>query len=90
MEGHNPHELEAYFPYFFSGDNFIIHYTCNAPSCDVLLKHKITSIGKTFGCKDDREVLKIPVQVCIDRGYHELNDREILRINLENILKTLK
>lgn len=47
--GHKPHSLE-YFPLHVRSRGFLIHYTCNAPSFQVLKKYKIKSRGDEFGC----------------------------------------
>ncbi len=88
-KGHIPHGLES-FPYFVGGNSEIIHYTCNAPSKEILEKYGIKCIGNDFNCIDPKEVLRIPLRVYEGKGFSELKDREVLKINLENMLKQLK
>lgn len=88
MNGHIPHSLE-YFPFFSSGKNIIIHYTCNAPSEAVLTKNGISAVGDQFGCANPKEVLIIPLQLYQDEGFLEVDDRIALAINLENLMVSL-
>lgn len=90
-KGHKPHALE-YFPYYsFSKDSFI-HYTCNAPSVDILKKNSITPLGDFFGCANHNEVLEIPLSVYKKAGFtgdcRNLN-KHILTLNLEKLMRDL-
>jgi hypothetical protein len=91
-KGHKPHTLE-YFPYYsFSRDSFV-HYTCNAPSIEVLIKHNITPLGSSFGCINDAEVLEIPMNVYKKAGFRDKLDgldKATLTLNLERLMRELK
>ncbi|HOY61192.1 MAG TPA: hypothetical protein PK045_01665 [Candidatus Woesebacteria bacterium] len=63
-------------------DGLIVHYTCNAPSEDILAKHGIKPAGKAFGI-EPREVLIIPVGLMKDRGNPDNT------IDVENMLSSL-
>jgi len=88
MNGHKPHKFDS-FPIFIRGKNAIIHYTCNAPSQEVLDKYGIESIGQKFGCADTREVLQIPKSIYDKAGFSELYDKDILELNLEKLMTLL-
>jgi hypothetical protein len=88
-EGHKPHSLEG-FPRYFPSLKEIVHYTCNAPTIDILKKHSISCVGIDFGCVNPTEVLRIPVSEYFVAGFSELGDRSQLTLNLENWLKTLE
>jgi hypothetical protein len=78
-----PHQYE------FTGilKNKIWHYTCNAPSLEVLTKHNITAYGEEYGC-DAREILLIPKTVYEKQGISI--DKEDITIQTESLLSKLK
>ena len=91
-KGHKPHQLE-YFPYYSFSKNSFIHYTCNAPSMEVLKKNNILSLGSSFGCINDSEVLEIPIDVYKKAGFRdnlEKLDKSTLILNLEKLMRDLK
>lgn len=88
MNGHTPHSLED-FPVFISSQNVIIHYTCNAPSQEVLDRNKIVCLGAAYGCVDPREVLQIPLELYQRKGFQGL-DKPVLDINTETLMVSLK
>lgn len=88
MEGHLPHSLEKLTEYIPEDRNFI-HYTCNAPSQEVLDRYGIVSVGNDYGCKDNREVVKIPLKLYLER-FSFTDKQSVLIINLENLLRKLK
>ena len=63
-------------------DGLIAHYTCNAPSEDILTKYGIKPVGKAFGV-EPREVLVIPVGLMKDKGNPDNT------IDVENMLRNL-
>ena len=71
-------------------DRRVFHYTCNAPSEDILEKYDIQCIGKSLGCEDDRGVLLIPFEVFEQEGVPIPEDRHALTIQTENLLTKLK
>ena len=87
--GHKPHSLD-FFPVFISNGNYILHYTCNAPEQNVLDKYEIISVGKEYGCKDPREVLKIPLNVYKKKGFENILNKDVLKLNLEKLIRKLK
>ncbi len=88
MEGHTPHALE-YFPLFVSSGNYLIHYTCNSPSLEILNKNNIKTRGNQFGCKDDREVLEIPAELYVN-SFGTIKDKNTVNINLEKMMRDLR
>ena len=88
-KGHKPHLLEC-FPYFARSKNSFIHYTCNSPSREVLNKYRINSLGESFGCLNDTEVLEIPLEVYNKAGFSDISEKNILTLNLEKLIKNLK
>lgn len=88
MNGHRPHTLEC-LPFFSRSTGEIMHYTCNAPSRNTLKKYSIIAVGSNFGCKDPREVLRIPLKVYQNFGFNEVNDRLALNLNLERLMVLL-
>ena len=89
MEGHEPHSLE-YLPVFVHSSNSILHYTCNSPDKKVLDKYGIKAKGGDFGCKDIREILDIPFKVYKKFGFFNVQDKNVLNMNLEKIMRDLK
>ena len=85
---HEPHLFEG-FPFYLKSRNEIIHYTCNAPSREILEKNNLESIGKLFG-SDGREILRIPLAVYNKYGFSEIKDKNILKINSEIMMRKLK
>ena len=67
----------------------IFHYTCNAPSQEVLDHYKISTIGNAFD-RDPREVLIIPSIVFEREGIPIPENQDSLKIEAENLLKRLK
>lgn len=91
-KGHKPHTLE-YFPYYSFSRSSFIHYTCNAPSTEVLRKHNIIPLGNSFGCINDAEVLEIPMNVYKKAGFRgklDRLDKSTLTLNLERLMRELK
>ncbi|MBU4069442.1 MAG: hypothetical protein KJ646_00495 [Nanoarchaeota archaeon] len=86
MKGHKPHSLE-YMPVV--ANKTVIHYTCNAPSKEILQTIGIESIGHKFGCVDSREVLKIPFEIYKKQGFQIPQDKYQLIINSELLMKRL-
>lgn len=86
---HENHLLEC-FPYFVISKNSFIHYTCNPPSEEVLKRNGIVSMGKSFGCLNEMEVLEIPMKVYKKEGFRGVPKKEILTLNLEKLVKNLK
>lgn len=88
-KGHKPHSLES-LPYFSRVSSEIMHYTCNSPPADVLKRNSIRPAGGDFNCINPNEVLIIPLSIYNKYGFHETSDREVLRLNLEKLMKNLK
>ena len=91
-KGHKPHLLEC-FPYYSDSKCSFIHYTCNAPSMDVLRKNGIIPLGEFFGCANEVEVLEIPLSVYQKAGFSESTKtagKEVLTLNLERLMRELK
>lgn len=88
MIGHKPHSLE-YFPIFSESLNSFVHYTCNSPSDEVLESNGISTLGQDFGCKDCREVLKIPLNLYLSKGFKKIKDKAVLNMNLEILMRDL-
>lgn len=88
MKGHIPHSLEKIFPKCYEEQGIIFHYTCNSPDYKILKKHDILPIGEKFGCKDNREVLQIPLNLYLKKGFRGTNKENII-INCEALLKNL-
>lgn len=70
-------------------DGKVFHYTCNAPTHDILNKYHIKCIGKNLGCEDDRGVLLIPFEVFEQQGIPIPEDKRSLTIHAENLLRRL-
>jgi hypothetical protein len=87
MEGHKPHSLKR-FPKYYQSMNKIIHYTCNAPTKKILKENNITPIGDNFGCVNDTEVLEIPMELYLKKGFRG-TDKEDLTINCEKLMRNL-
>jgi len=87
MEGHKPHGLE-YFP-LVSGD-VVYHYTCNSPPLRILERKGIVPIGSDFGCKDVREVLKIPLKLLEKKSKKFPKDKPLQNLTLEKLMRDLK
>lgn len=85
---HPPHLFEN-FPFYSKSRNEIIHYTCNAPTKKILNKHQITCLGKDFN-SDEREVLAIPLKTYEKFSFKNLQDKNVLKINSEIIMRSLK
>lgn len=88
MEGHTPHSLEKKFPKYYESLKAIVHYTCNAPKKEILQKHKIKPIGKDFGCIDERELLEIPLELYLKKGFRG-KEKNVLSINCEKLMRDL-
>lgn len=86
MKGHNPHSLE-YMPVITN--KTIMHYTCNAPTEEILQKFGIEIIGDKFGCINPREVVKIPFEVYKKQGFQIPQDKDQLTINCELLMRRL-
>jgi len=68
----------------------VVHYTCNAPSMEVLEKYGIKAIGDAFGI-EKRGILIIPEKVYEKYGLEVKGvDRDALNIRTENLLARLK
>ena len=83
-----PHSLENQ-TFYDSQKNALIHYTCNAPSEEILGELGIKPIGDEYGCDDVREVVEVPVGIYLERGFMFTKDFDLLRINLENLMRNL-
>jgi hypothetical protein len=68
----------------------VFHYTCNPPSDDILNKHNIKPIGINFNCGNNREVLIIPKELFDKFGYSVSDDKNILTMNSEYLLRDLE
>ncbi len=88
MSGHIPHSLES-LRVFDSTRNILTHYTCNAPSQEVLDRYNIVCIGDKFGCSDKREVLEIPLELYTQEGWQLHEDENLIKINLEKLMRDL-
>lgn len=64
-------------------DQGVIHYTCNAPNEEILIKMGISSIGENFGV-DGKEVLLIP-----DKLFEEMGVKNMGTVEAENLLRNL-
>ncbi|OGC93232.1 hypothetical protein A2899_00255 [Candidatus Amesbacteria bacterium RIFCSPLOWO2_01_FULL_49_25] len=53
----------------------VIHYTCNAPDENVLIRYGIKPMGRRFGV-DEREVLLIPEGLFKKMGIEEVGEVE--------------
>ncbi|MBU1245923.1 MAG: hypothetical protein KKH88_01865 [Nanoarchaeota archaeon] len=84
---HKPHELE-YTKLLQSGAVF--HYTCNAPSSDMLSRHGVQELGQDVD-SDPRGLLLIPADVYTKFGLvlDPLNDSETHRIVSENLMRKM-
>jgi len=89
MKGHTPHSLEGVAG-FIRSKNIILFYTCNAPSQKVLNKYGIVTSGDKFGCANPREILQIPLSLYNKAGFYDLDDKEVLEINVETLIRNLK
>jgi hypothetical protein len=78
-----PHALEKTIIY----DDYVMHYTCNPPSADILKKHKIVCVGDRYKCNDPREILLIPKKLYKKKGL--LVRQEDIIIISETLLKSL-
>lgn len=67
----------------------VFHYTCNAPSQKVLDDYGISAIGGGFD-RDAREFLLIPSEVFEKKGIPIPEDKNILTIEAENLLRRLE
>ena len=83
-----PHELE-FMPILVKGN--VVHYTCNAPKKDILNKEGIICLGNRFGCDNGREVLKIPKEKDINRGFSPeiFKDKNLLNYNTELLIRKI-
>ena len=82
-----PHAFED-FPHYFPSMNSIIHYTCNPPSQETLLKYGIRLRGDEVGT-DVAGFIEIPVKVYHDFGYKDILDKNVLKINCEHLMRDL-
>lgn len=82
-----PHSLEV--TAYISSKNSVLHYTCNPPEQRILEENNIECLGANFDCKDPREMLLIPKKVYDFLGYQITKDKDILKINSENLLRRL-
>jgi hypothetical protein len=87
-KGHKPHELE-FMPVL--SNRQVIHYTCNAPHLRSLTKNGIVCLGDKFNCVDEREVLGIPIELYLRKGFLEeiFSERSLLSYNTEILLRNL-
>jgi predicted aspartyl protease len=83
-----PHAFED-FPHYFPSLDSIIHYTCNPPSKETLNKYGIKLRGKEVDT-DPAGFLEIPLRLYKELGYTELEDKDVLKINCEHIMRKLK
>lgn len=65
-----------------TSDGWILHYTCNAPSSDILKRCNIKSVGEDFDVESN-EVLVIPIGLMSGRGDPENT------VGVENLLRDL-
>lgn len=82
-----PHSLEYTF---LLNDRSVFHYTCNPPKQEILDEYEIQCVGKQAGCDDDREVLIIPSRVFEEKGIPLIEDKNVLKINSENLLRIIE
>ncbi len=87
-KGHLPHELENIFPLISEKNKQVTHYTCNAPSEEILEQAGIKAIGGMFGCAINREVVKIPFSFYENPGRVP-EERQQLILASEKILRDL-
>jgi hypothetical protein len=90
MKGHRPHSLEGITRIDQTGEG-VIHYTCNAPSEDVLKQHGIVPIGDQFGCANITEVVlmnRATVESAIGNSIHR--DFHGLVLDCERALRNIK
>ncbi len=77
-------------PHIFEGTiitgDYVFHYTCNAPSEEVLEKYNIILKGHELGM-EKREILLIPHKVYEQFGY--VVRPEDITITSENLLRKL-
>lgn len=88
VNGHKPHSLEGITGVDSNGNG--IHYTCNAPSQEVLKRHGIISLGENYGCSNSREVLQIPADLCKRYGIDPKTNQSVAIINYERMMRELK
>lgn len=88
MPRHTPHSLD-FLPIFDSERLAFFHYTCNSPSYEVLADYEVEPMGKRFGCADSREILVIPLQLYLNKGFAFSADQDVQKLNLEILLKRL-
>ena len=86
MDNQRLHELEG--TRILQG-GAIYHYTCNAPSQEVLDSYGISAVGHIYG-RDSREVLIIPPIIFEEQGIPISQDEDVLTINAENLVRRLK
>ncbi|MEM1535959.1 MAG: hypothetical protein QXQ82_02130 [Candidatus Pacearchaeota archaeon] len=67
---------------------YVLHYTCNPPTKDVLDHYKIKQIGKEYGFSE-RELLLIPEELIIKEKGYMPEDKIALAIICENLLAQL-
>ncbi len=85
MTGQKPHSLEH--TALIASKGVVWHYTCNAPSQEVLDDNGIEAIGASYGA-DPREVLLILVNVYEQHGYAVR--KSDLTITSEQLLRRLR
>ena len=86
----NPFETLTHFD---SSARAVVHYTCNAPSQEVLDQQRILACGAVYSTPertlDAREVLQIPVRLYKQFGLSVDEDQVGLILNSEALLKRL-
>ena len=82
-----PHSLE--FETTMLSSNRVWHYTCNPPSDEICKRTGIEGIGNHYGCENNNGVLLIPKRLYEKTGQIPSNDKVVLRIQTENLLRRL-
>jgi hypothetical protein len=87
--GHVPHSLENITGFF--DENKVIHYTCNAPSEEVLDRNNVQQVGHDYGCANNKEVV-IMTRYFLEKILSKeiSGDPSLLVLDCENALRKMK
>ncbi|MEM4152507.1 MAG: hypothetical protein QXK80_00065 [Candidatus Pacearchaeota archaeon] len=66
-------------------NDYILHYTCNAPAQEILDEYKIIAVGHVYG-RQPREMLLIPKKLIKKKGYSLEGDKLSISSNCEHLL----
>ena len=82
--------LGRIFPFILRSQDFVLHYTCNSPSAEILRKYGIKTVGEDYGCDNAREVLQIPISFLEKKRLILSNDKPLMILNLERLMRELR